>query len=313
MRVIPEIVLMIGLGIVLRTILETAARRKEFGKEALTMTEQELKRKAREIRKLIIESVYRAQSGHPGGALSISEMMSVLFFEKMRIDPERKDAPDRDRFVLSKGHGAPAYYAALALRGYFPPEDMKTLRQIGSYLQGHPAIHKIPGVDMSTGSLGQGLSAANGMAINGKAKGLPYRVYCICGDGEMQEGEIWEAIMTAAHYGLDNLTLFVDCNGLQIDGAVKDVMNDLPMVPRLTAFGWNAVEIDGHNIEAIRRALVLAEETKGRPTAIVCRTVKGKGVSYMENQAGWHGSAPNKEQYEQAMAELSDAEEVEYG
>lgn len=273
----------------------------------------ELKRIANRMRQLIVEGVYSAQSGHPGGSLSISEILSVLFFDEMNRDPKVPADPDRDRFVLSKGHAAPALYAALAVRGYFPEEDMKTLRQIDSHLQGHPSLGKTPGVDMSSGSLGQGLSAANGMALNAKAKGLGYRVYCVCGDGEMQEGQIWEAIMTAAHYKLDNLVLFVDNNGLQIDGKVSDVMNDLPMAQRLAAFGWNTLEIDGHDVEAIGEALAKARETKGAPTAIVCRTVKGKGVSYMEDQVGWHGSAPNAEQYEIAVAELKKEEEVLHG
>ena len=236
--------------------------------------------------------------------MSICDILAVLFFKEMRLNPDQPQDPSRDRFVLSKGHAAPAYYAALAEKGFFPAEDMKTLRQEGSYLQGHPARGKVPGVDMSTGSLGQGLSAANGMALAAKCEGQDYRVYCICGDGELQEGQIWEAAMTAAHYHLDNLTLFIDNNGLQIDGAVTSVMNDDPISDKFAAFGWNTEEIDGHNVEAIDRAIQEAKTCKGRPTVIICKTVKGRGVSFMENQVSWHGAAPNLEQYEQAIIEL---------
>lgn len=264
----------------------------------------ELKQVAKQLRKLVIEGVYAAQSGHPGGSLSICDMMTVLYFKEMRIDPAHPLDSHRDRFVLSKGHAAPGYYAALAARGFFDPEAMKTLRKEGSFLQGHPALGKVPGVDMSTGSLGQGLSAANGMALAGKYDHLDYRVYCIAGDGEIQEGQIWEAAMTASHYKLDNLTLFVDNNGLQIDGPVEDVMNDSPIGEKFAAFGWNVLEINGHDVEAIDLAIQSAKACKGKPTVIVCKTIKGRGVSFMENQVSWHGAAPNREQYEQAMAEL---------
>lgn len=265
---------------------------------------RELQKTANRLRELALEGIYAAQSGHPGGSLSICDILAVLFFKEMRLNPDQPQDPSRDRFVLSKGHAAPAYYAALAEKGFFPAEDMKTLRQEGSYLQGHPARGKVPGVDMSTGSLGQGLSAANGMALAAKCEGQDYRVYCICGDGELQEGQIWEAAMTAAHYHLDNLTLFIDNNGLQIDGAVTSVMNDDPISDKFAAFGWNTEEIDGHNVEAIDLAIQEAKTCKGRPTVIICKTVKGRGVSFMENQVSWHGAAPNLEQYEQAIIEL---------
>lgn len=259
---------------------------------------------ANEIRKQIIEGVYAAKSGHPGGSLSIADIMSVLFFEEMNIDPKNPKDPNRDRFVLSKGHAAPALYAALALKGYFDVEDIKTLRKTESFLQGHPCLNKIPGVDMSTGSLGQGLSAANGMAICGKYDKKDYRVYVICGDGEIQEGQIWEAAMTSAHYKLDNLTLFVDINGLQIDGPTTEVMNVSNVANKFDAFGWNTIEIDGHNDAEIRAAIAKAKAHKGQPTAIIAKTIKGKGVSFMENQLGFHGAAPNDEQYKIAIKEL---------
>jgi transketolase len=265
----------------------------------------ELKRIAAKIRLGIIEGVYSAQSGHPGGSLSIAEILAVLYFDRMNIDPKNPTRKDRDRLVLSKGHAAPAYYAALANRGYFSVEALATLRKAGSFLQGHPCMNKIPGVDMSTGSLGQGLSAANGMALAGKMDGLDYRVYCITGDGELQEGQIWEAIMTASQYQLDNLTLFIDCNGLQIDGRVDDIMGNYPFKSKLESFRWHTVEIDGHRIEEIQSAIEEARNTKQRPTAIICKTTKGKGVSFMEDQVGWHGSAPNEAQYRQAVQEIS--------
>lgn len=264
-----------------------------------------LQKIARELRRLTVDAVYHAKSGHPGGALSICDILSVLFFKQMHVSAEAPKDPERDRFVLSKGHAAPGYYAALALKGFFPVDALKTLRNVDSFLQGHPALGKVPGVDMSTGSLGQGLSAANGMALAAKAGGHSFRVYCICGDGEIQEGQIWEAAMTAAHYQLDNLTLFVDCNGLQIDGNVRDVMNVASVPAKFSAFGWNVLEINGHDIPAIDAAVELAKRSKGRPTAIICNTVKGKGVSFMENQASWHGTAPNAEQYAIAMADLN--------
>jgi len=265
-----------------------------------------LKRRAAEIRIGALNGIIHAASGHPGGSLSIADILAVLYFDEMRIDPTHPDWPERDRLVLSKGHAAPAYYAALALRGYFPVSELDNLRQIDSPLQGHPDMRKVRGVDMSTGSLGQGLSAANGMAIVGKRKDKCYRVFCILGDGEMQEGQIWEAIMAAAHYKLDNLTVFVDANGLQIDGRVRDVMNNTPYQSKFEAFGWHSVCINGHDIAAIRTAIQEAKSVKGKPTAIICDTVKGKGISFMENQAGWHGMAPNKEQAKQALTELTD-------
>ena len=266
--------------------------------------DKELKKKAAEIRLLALEGIYAASSGHPGGSLSIGEILSVLYFDQMNVSVQNPEDEDRDRLVLSKGHAAPAYYAALAIKGFFPKEDMCSLRQLGSHLQGHPSMRKTRGVDMSSGSLGQGLSVANGMAIAGKYHGKTYDVYCICGDGELQEGQIWEAVMSAAHYKLDNLILFVDHNHLQIDGKLEDVMNVTPIGEKFRAFGWNVKEIDGHSVGDIREAILEARAVKGVPSVIVCRTIKGKGVSYMENQAGWHGAAPDKEQYEQAEKEL---------
>lgn len=268
------------------------------------MDNRELYSISNQIRQLTVQAVFDAKSGHPGGSLSICDILAVLFFKQMKIEPSDAEDENRDRFVLSKGHAAPAYYAALALRGYFKTEELKKLRKIDSFLQGHPSRGKILGVDMSTGSLGQGLSAANGMALTAKADKKDYRVYCICGDGELQEGQIWEAAMTAAHYKLDNLTLFVDCNGLQIDGKVEDVMNVAPVSDKFQAFGWKVLEIDGHDIEAIDEAVNRAKESKVKPTVILCKTVKGKGVSFMENQAGWHGMTPNEQQFEAAMADL---------
>lgn len=266
---------------------------------------KELEKAAAKIRLGIIEGVYNAQSGHPGGSFSIADILAVLYFDQMNIDPKNPSQKDRDRLVVSKGHAAPAYYAALANRGYFPVEALATLRKAGSFLQGHPCMNKIPGVDMSSGSLGQGLSAANGMALAGKIDGLDYQVYCIVGDGEMQEGQIWEAIMTATQYQLDNITLFIDCNGLQIDGPVKDVKCNYPFKSKLESFGWHTIEIDGHNIGEIQSAIANAKKIKQRPTAIICKTIKGKGISFMENQVRWHGIAPNEEQYKQAVKEIS--------
>jgi len=283
-----------------------SSKRKTKGRKSVETNVQQLETHAREIRLKVMESIYCAQSGHPGGSLSICDMLAVLYFDQMNVNPQAPLWEERDRFVLSKGHAAPAYYAALALRGYFPVAELQNLRKIDSFLQGHPCMKKVPGVDMSTGSLGQGLSAANGMAIMGKMDCKEYRVYCICGDGEMQEGQIWEAVMTAAHYKLDNLTLLVDNNGLQIDGEVSAVMNNMPIAEKLRSFGWNVLEIRGHDIAQIQCALKAAQQFSGAPTAIVCATIKGKGVSYMENQAGWHGAAPNQEQYEQAVRELSE-------
>ncbi len=259
---------------------------------------------ALEMRKHILTSLYHAKSGHPGGSLSCTDILAVLYNEEMNITPENPQNPTRDRFVLSKGHCAPALYAALALKGYFPVEDLVTLRKIDSHLEGHPSMKSTPGVDMSTGSLGQGISAACGMALSAKLKGDSYRVYSILGDGEIEEGQVWEAMMAAAHYKLDNLCVIVDLNGLQIDGATCEVMGSDPVPDKMRAFGLHVIEIDGHNFDQIRGALNAARDLKGKPTCIVAHTVKGKGVSFMENQCDWHGNAPKQEQYEIAMKEL---------
>ena len=252
----------------------------------------------------IIESTHAAKAGHPGGSLSSAELFTYLYFKELDVDPKDPKKGDRDRFVLSKGHCAPGLYAALALRGFFPWEDLKTLRHIGSYLQGHPDMKSIPGVDMSTGSLGQGISAACGMALAAKKQNNPCRVYALLGDGEIQEGQVWEAMMFAHHYALDNLCAVIDNNGLQIDGPVDQVMSPYPILDKLRAFGWEAVEIDGHDFDQMEAAFAQAGTVKGRPFAIVMKTTKGKGVSFMENQAGWHGKAPNDEQAEAALGEL---------
>ncbi len=257
------------------------------------------------VRMGIIESTHGAKAGHPGGSLSAAEVFTYLYFHEMNIDPKNPKWEDRDRFVLSKGHTAPGLYATLALRGFFPVEDLPTLRHIDSYLQGHPNMNSVPGVDMSTGSLGQGISAAVGMAIAAKYQGKNNRVYSLLGDGEIQEGQVWEACMAAAHYKLDNLCIVVDNNGLQIDGNVADVMSPYPIVDKLLAFGFNVHAVDGHDFDALDKAFQNARKTKGQPTAIVMSTVKGKGVSYMENDAGWHGKAPNDAEYEQAMEQLN--------
>lgn len=259
---------------------------------------------AYKARKHAITGIYNASSGHPGGSLSIADILSVLYFEEMNIDPKNPKMPDRDRFVLSKGHCAPVLYGILAERGFFPTEHCATLRKADSNLQGHPDMKGVPGVDMSTGSLGQGISAANGMALSAKLDKKNFRVYTILGDGEIEEGQVWEAAMFAAHYKLDNLTAFLDLNGLQIDGKTEDVMNSSPADEKFRAFNWHVITIDAHNYDQIRSALKEAKEVKGKPTIIIAKSVKGKGVSFMENQAGWHGSAPNKEQYEKAMEEL---------
>ena len=264
----------------------------------------ELKKNANEIRKGVITSVFNAKSGHPGGSLSSADILTYLFFEEMNIDPKDPNKKDRDRFVLSKGHVAPVYYSALANRGFFPLEDLKTLRKLGSHLQGHPDKKGTPGVDMSTGSLGQGISAAVGMALSAKLSNDNYRTYTLLGDGEIQEGQVWEAAMCAAHYKLNNLTAFIDFNGLQIDGDITKVMNPCPIDKKFEAFGWNVLVIDGHNYEEIIDAIEKAKECKDKPTVVVCNTVKGKGVSFMENQAAWHGTAPSKEQCEVALNEL---------
>ncbi len=256
------------------------------------------------VRMGVIEGTHSAKAGHPGGSLSAADMFTYLYFKEMNVDPKNPKWEDRDRFVLSKGHTAPGLYAALANRGFFPVEDLLTLRHIGSYLQGHPNMNETPGVDMSTGSLGQGISAAAGMALAAKYMGKSCRVYTLLGDGEIQEGEVWEALMFAHQYKLDNLCVIIDNNGLQIDGNIADVMSPYPILDKLRSFGFEAVEIDGHDFEQIEQAFQKARETKGVPFAIVMKTVKGKGVSYMENQAGWHGKAPNDEEYAQAMSEL---------
>ena len=256
------------------------------------------------IRMGIIEGTYNAKSGHPGGSLSIADLLSYLYFSEMNIDPEDPQKPDRDRFVLSKGHAAPALYAALAHRGFFPVEDLKTLRKSDSYLQGHPNMNHVPGVDMSTGSLGQGVSAAAGFALASKLQGNPYRVYTVLGDGEIEEGQVWEAAMFAAAKKLSALTVFVDNNNLQIDGTVEEVNSPYPIPEKFAAFGFNVIEIDGHDFDQIEAAVNAAKACAEKPTAVIMKTVKGKGVSYMENAVNWHGAAPKGEQYDQAMAEL---------
>ncbi len=259
---------------------------------------------ANKVRKHALTAVYSANSGHPGGSLSIAELLTLLYFEKMNIDPQNPKMPQRDRLVLSKGHTAPALYGVLAERGFIPVEDIKTFRKTGSYLQGHPDMKNIPGVDMSTGSLGQGVSAAGGMALSAKLDNQDYRVYSILGDGELEEGQVWEQAMFAAHYKLDNLTIFIDFNGLQIDGDIKEVMNPTPIDKKFEAFGWNVLVVDAHDFNQLSDAVEAAKNCKGKPTAVIMKSIKGKNVSYMENAAGWHGAAPNKEQYDQAIAEL---------
>ncbi len=274
------------------------------------MTREEvhqLKMTACKVRQGIIEGTYHAKSGHPGGSLSSADVLTYLYFRKMRVDPENPGWEDRDRFVLSKGHAAPALYSVLALRGFFSPEELTTLRHVGSRLQGHPNMNLTPGVDMSTGSLGQGVSTACGMALGAKHKGADLRVYTLLGDGEIQEGQVWEAMMFAAHYKLDNLLVMIDNNNLQIDGDISKVMSPYPIDEKLAAFGFFVQTVDGHDFDALDAAFSAAEQVKGRPSAIVLKTVKGKGVSFMENQAGWHGKAPNDAEYAQAMAELSAA------
>ncbi|MDU5105944.1 transketolase [Clostridium sp.] len=265
---------------------------------------EELKSLAKIVRKDIISMLTESRSGHPGGSLSAADILTTLYFGEMNIDPKNPKDENRDRFVLSKGHAAPVLYSVLARRGYFPVEELNTLRKINSRLQGHPSMKCLPGVDMSTGSLGQGISVSVGMALAGKMDKKDYRVYTLLGDGELEEGQVWEAAMSAAHYKLDNLTAFVDFNGLQIDGDITKVMNPSPIDKKFEAFGWNVLVIDGHDIEAIQDAIEKGRNVKGKPTVIVCKTVKGKGVSFMENQAGWHGTAPSKEQCEQALSEI---------
>ena len=264
----------------------------------------ELKKTAADIRLGILEGIHAASSGHPGGALSIAEIMSYLYFSEMRVDPSNPDWPDRDRLVLSKGHTAPALYAALAEKGFIPKEDLKTLRQADSYLEGHPDMKHTPGCDMTTGSLGLGVSAACGMALAGKIAGKDYRVYAVVGDGETEEGQVWESSMFAAHYKLDNLCYILDLNGLQIDGKITDVMDPTPHDKKFEAFGFNVINADAHDFESLEKAFAAARACKGKPSVIIARSTKGKGVSFMENQVGWHGAAPNDEQYAQAVAEI---------
>ncbi len=274
------------------------------------MEQAELKRLQKlsaQIKLGALEGVFSAQSGHPGGSLSISDVLAYLYFKEMKVDVNNPKWADRDRLVLSKGHTAPALYAALALKGFIPTEDLKHLRQADCYLQGHPDMKHTPGVDMTTGSLGLGISAACGMALSGKLSKQDYRVYAILGDGEVEEGQVWEAAMFARHYNLDNLCAFIDFNGLQIDGPVTEVVNPTPIDEKFKAFGWNVIVIDGHDLNAIEAAVNLAKATKGKPTAVVMHTVKGKGVSFMENNVKWHGSAPKADQYEQAVAEINAA------
>lgn len=259
---------------------------------------------ANKVRKHALTAVYNAQSGHPGGSLSVADVLTLLYFEVMNIDPKNPKMEDRDRFVLSKGHTAPAIYGTLAERGYFPVEDIPTFRNVKSYLQGHPDMNKVPGVDMSTGSLGQGVSVAGGMALAAKLDKKDYRVYSVLGDGELEEGQVWEQAMFAAHYKLDNFTIFVDNNGLQIDGDISKVMNPNPIDAKFEAFGWNVLHVSAHDFIELYGAIEEAKNCKGKPTAIIMKSVKGKNVSFMENQASWHGTAPNEEQYNQAIAEL---------
>ena len=259
---------------------------------------------ANNVRKNALTAVFSAAAGHPGGSLSIADVVTYLYYDEMKVDAGDSKNPDRDRFVLSKGHACPALYGVLAEKGFFPKKDIDTFRKISSYLQGHPDMNKVPGIDMSTGSLGQGVSAAGGMALAAKIDKKDYRVYAILGDGELEEGQVWEQAMFAAHYKLDNLTIFVDNNGLQIDGDIAEVMNPYPIDKKFESFGWNVLVADAHNFDSIEDAVNKAKSTKEKPTAIILKSVKGKGVSFMENNAAWHGSAPNEEQYNQAIAEL---------
>ncbi len=274
------------------------------------MNNLELQKIANEVRKGIIISTHAAKAGHPGGSLSAAEIFTYLYFEELKnIDPANPKNPDRDRFVLSKGHTAPGLYSALALKGFFPFEDLVTLRKLNSYLQGHPDMKSTPGVDMSTGSLGQGISAAVGMALAARIDQKDYRVYTLLGDGEIEEGQVWEAAMYAGHKKLDNLVAIIDNNGLQIDGKIEDVCSPYPIDKKFEAFNWHVINADAHDFDSLRAAFAEAKTVKGMPTAIVCKSIKGKGVSFMENQASWHGVAPNDEQYEKAMAELEKAGE----
>lgn len=275
------------------------------------MNKVELMKTANEVRKGIIEAVHSAKSGHPGGSLSAADIYTYLYFEEMNVDPKDPNKADRDRFVLSKGHTTPGYYSVLAQRGYFPVEDLKTFRHVGSYLQGHPCMQHTPGVDMSSGSLGQGISVAVGMALSAKLSGEDYRVYTLLGDGEIQEGQVWEASMFAGSHHLDNLCVIVDNNNLQIDGTIEEVNSPYPITDKFAAFNFHVIAVeDGNDFDQLRAAFAEARETKGMPTAIVMKTVKGKGVSYMENAVGWHGKAPNDEEYAIAVEELKKAEEA---
>ena len=274
------------------------------------MTEAELKKTANEVRKNIVTAVYHAHSGHPGGSLSAADILTYLYFEEMNIDPRNPKKADRDRFVLSKGHAAPGWYSVLAERGYFDKEELKGFRHVGCFLQGHPDMKHTPGVDMSSGSLGQGISAAVGMALAGKMDNASYRVYTLLGDGEIQEGQVWEAAMLAANHKLDNLVVIVDNNNLQIDGTVEDVNSPYPIDEKFKAFKFHVININGNDFQDIERAFQEAREHSGQPTAIIAKTVKGKGVSFMENQVGWHGKAPNEEEYQIAMRDLEKAGEA---
>lgn len=263
-----------------------------------------LEKTAAEIRCGIIKAIHNAGSGHPGGSLSAADIVTALYFDEMNVDPKDPKMKGRDKFILSKGHAGPVQYSALAVKGYYPMEDFMTLRKLGSKFQGHPDMHKVPGIEMSTGSLGQGISAAGGMALANKLDNDPGRIYVLLGDGEIQEGIVWEALMSAAHYKLDNMVAILDHNGLQIDGKNEDVMTVAPVVEKFQAFGWNVIQIDGHDFKQILDAFKQARACKGKPTMIVAETIKGKGVSFMENNAGWHGKAPDEEQTKQALAEL---------
>lgn len=264
-----------------------------------SLTEQ-----CRQLRRDMLTMISAAGSGHPGGCLSSAEILTVLYFDVLRIDPKQPDDPARDRFILSKGHAAPALYCALARRGYFDPALLPTLRTLGSPLQGHPHMERLPGLDCSSGSLGQGLSVANGLALAAKRQGLSYRTYCLMGDGEIQEGQVWEAAMTAAHFGLDNVCAIIDDNGVQLDGLTRDIMNVEPVADKFRAFGWNVIETDGHDLRGLRHAFYLAESVQGRPSLILAHTVKGKGVSFMEGQPAWHGRAPTRAELDAALAEV---------
>ena len=268
------------------------------------MVHTDLLAQCRQLRQDVLEMIHAAGSGHPGGSLSAVEILTALYFEVMQVDPANPSDPDRDRFILSKGHAAPILYAALARKGYFDPAMLPTLRSLGSPLQGHPHMHMLPGLDCSSGSLGQGLSVANGLAFAAKKLNKSYRTYCLMGDGEVQEGQVWEAAMTAAHFGLDNVCAIVDNNGVQLDGTTAEIMGVEPLGEKFRAFGWHVIDCDGHDLEAVLAAFQEAAQTKGKPTVIVAKTVKGKGVSFMENQCGWHGKAPNKDELAAALAEI---------